>query len=118
MIKVNYALLFSQKGVKLNLKLRGKVMLKMFSKALSILAEGTEAANAVDPLYNAITLIGPYAMGIVAALGLIYGVIVGVRFARAEDPSARAALQKVLINGVIGFVAVLIRGPLVEWMNS
>lgn len=94
---------------------------------LNILAaSGDQAANAVDPLYDAISTIGPYALGVVTLLGLIYGVIVGVRFARAEDTKERAALQKVLVNGVIGFVAVIIllgilygiRGPLVKWMNG
>ncbi len=94
---------------------------------LSLLATTTiEADNAVSPLYDAISTIGPYAMGVVLGLGLIYGIIVGVRFAKAEDPKERGALQKVLINGVIGFVAILIliailyaiRKPLTEWMAS
>ena len=90
------------------------------------LGQGTQGANAVDPLYNAITVIGPYALSVVVALGLIYGVIVGVKYAKAEKAEDRAVLHKVLINGVIGFVAVIIllgilyaiRGPLVRWMNS
>lgn len=92
---------------------------------ISLLASNS-ASNAVDPLYNAISLIGPYAMSVVLALGLIYGVIVGVRFAKAEKSEDRAALQKVLVNGVIGFVAVFIlililyaiREPLTRWMNG
>lgn len=84
------------------------------------------AESAVDPLYKAITLIGPYAIGIVLTLGVLYGVIVGVKFAKAEGKEERAKLQKVLVNGVVGAVVVLIllvvlyaiREPLVEWMNS
>ena len=94
-----------------------------FSNFINLLGA---ASDAVDPLYKAVTLIGPYALGIVLTLGIIYGVIVGVKFAEAEGKEERAKLQKVLVNGVIGFVAVLIllavlyaiREPLVRWMNS
>lgn len=93
---------------------------------IGVLCTGAQGDSALSPLYNAITLIGPYAMGVVLGLGMIYGIIVGTRFARAEKSEDRAALQKVLINGIIGFVAVFvligilygIREPLVRWMNS
>ncbi len=96
-----------------------------FSNLISILASGT-GASAVDPLYNAISLIGPYALGVVIALGAIYGVIVGYRFAKAKDTEERAKMQKILVNGCIGFFAIIvligilyaIRGPLSRWMNS
>ena len=97
--------------------------LKFMSK---LICAGTTGNDAVDPLYTAITTIGPYAMGVVAILGIIYGVILGVKFARTDDSKERAALQKALINGIIGFVSILvllvilyaIRGPLVDFMNS
>lgn len=100
--------------------------IKSISNFVNVLASGTQGANAVDPLYDAISTIGPYAIGVVLVLGIIYGIIIGVKFAKAEDAKERAALQKVLVNGIIGFVAVVvllgilyaIRGPLVTWMNS
>lgn len=93
---------------------------------LSLLGAGTPGANAVDPLYDAVTTIGPYVISVVVVLGLLYGVIVGVKFAKAEDSKARSALQTALVNGIIGFVAVItlisilyaIREPLIDWMNS
>jgi len=86
----------------------------------------SEASNAVDPLYQAITTIGPYAIGVVLLLGLVYGVIMGVRYSKAEDSQTRAKIQKALINGSIGIIAMFIllvilyaiREPLVAWMNS
>jgi len=90
------------------------------------LADQTGGAQAVDPLYEAISTIGPYAMGVITMLGVIYGIIMGVKFAKSEDSKERAALQKALVSGVIGFVSILvlvvilyaIRGSLVDWMNS
>jgi len=93
---------------------------------VSILATGTQGDNSLDPIYDFISTVGPYAIGIVLVLGILYGVILGVRFAKAEDSKERGALQKALINGIIGFVAILvlliilyaIREPLATWMNS
>ena len=98
----------------------------MFVQILNNLILATNGDQAVDPMYKAITEIGPYAMGIVCILGIIYGIILGVKFAKAEKSEERAALQKALISGVIGFVSILvllvilyaIRGPLVDFMNS
>ena len=92
---------------------------------IGLLANGN-AANTVDPLYNAISTVGPYAIAICAVLLIFYGIILGVKFARAEDSKERKALQTALINGLIGILAVLvlivilyaIRRPLVDWMNS
>ena len=79
----------------------------------------------VDPLYQAIGVIGPVMMGIVALLGVIYGIIMGTKYAQASKSEDKAALQKALVNGVIGFIAIFvlvailyaIREPLVKWMG-
>lgn len=100
-------------------------MVPVISNFFSFLG-ADQADNALNPIYDAITLIGPYAMAIVVALGMVYGTILGVKMAKAEDAKDRATYQKALVNGVIGFVAMLIliavlyaiRGPLSDWMNS
>ena len=79
-----------------------------------------------SPLYDGIGLIGPYAISIVAMLSLFYGIFLGVKYAKAEDATQKANLQKTLINFIIGAVTVLvlisvvyaIRGPLVQWMSE
>ena len=101
-------------------------MLTNICNFISIIAAGSQGANSVDPIYDFIDTVGPYAISIVLVLGLFYGVIMGVRYAKAEESKERAAVQKALINGVIGIFAIFvlvvivyaIREPLVEWMNS
>lgn len=96
------------------------------SNFIRVLATASDPEKATDPLYEAITVIGPYALSVVAVLGLIYGVILGVKFAKAEDSKEKAALQKALISGIIGFLVVIlliailyaIRGPLNDFMAS
>ena len=98
----------------------------IFNMISFLATNNTQGENAVDPLYNAIDVLGPYAIGVVLVLGIIYGIILGVKFAKAEDSKERKALQKALVSGVVGFVAVLllltivyaIREPLVDFMNS
>ena len=104
----------------------GLIMLTNICNFISIIAAGSQGANSVDPIYDFIDTVGPYAISIVLVLGLFYGVIMGVKFAKTEKAEERAVLQKALINGVIGFLTVLvliivlyaIREPLVDWMNS
>ena len=102
------------------------MFINAISNVLNILGAGTGGDQAVDPLYEAISTIGPYAIGVICILGILYGIILGVKFAKSEDSKERAALQKALVNGVVGFLAILvlvvivyaIRGPLVDYMNS
>lgn len=96
-----------------------------FSNFVNLIC-ANQAENAVDPLYEALSTIGPYAIGVVLVLMIFWGIIMGIRMAKAEDSKERASHQKALINGLIGLVAIFvlitilyaIRGPLVSWMNS
>lgn len=98
-------------------------MNKILCGFINIICNGDEA---ISPIYNAITLIGPYAMGVVSLLGVIYGIIMGTKYAKAEDSQQRAALQKGLVNGIIGFLTVLfliillyaLKAPIADFMDS
>ena len=97
--------------------------MKLFGGYVNLLGD---AEAAVDPLYQAITTIGPYAMGVVLALGLIYSIILGVKISKAQSNDEVKAAQQQLINAIIGFVSVFvlliilyaIREPLVAWANG
>ena len=80
----------------------------------------------LNPIYNAISLVGPYAITIVGCLSMVYGIFLGVKYAHAEDEATKANAQKTLINFIIGAVTVwilimvlyAIRRPLGEWIMS
>lgn len=82
--------------------------------------------DVVSPLYDGITLIGPYAMGVVMLLSMIWGIFLGVKYARAEDATEKANAHQVLVNFCIGAVTVIIliaivyaiRGPLVDFIDG
>ena len=82
--------------------------------------------DVVSPLYDGITLIGPYAIGVVMLLSMIWGIFLGVKYAKAEDATEKANAHQVLVNFCIGAVTVLvlisilyaIRGPLVAFIDG
>ena len=70
--------------------------------------EPTNDASPTSPIYKAIDLLGPYVLGVCALLCMIYGIILGVRLAKAEDKEERKKCQKTLINFIIGGISVLV----------
>lgn len=90
------------------------------------LVGASDADSSLDPIYKALSTIGPYAISVVLICTIFYGIIFGVKFAKAESGDEKSKLQKALINGLISFITVFIlitilyaiREPLAEWMNS
>ena len=73
-----------------------------------LLTSSADQNSPASPIYNAITLIGPYALGVITLLCMIYGIMLGVKFAKAEDKEARVKLQKTLINFAIGAISIYV----------
>ena len=78
------------------------------SQLLFLLSASGDINSPSSPIYNAITLIGPYALGVITLLCMIYGIILGVKFAKAEDAEGRKKLQKTLINFAIGAISIYV----------
>ena len=82
-----------------------------------------EVANAIVELLNAI--LAPM-LAIVFAAGTLYCVILGVKYAKAEEPQDREKAKGALKNAIIGFVLIfvlilalnLLKKPMVEWVNN
>ena len=86
----------------------------------------SEGDDVVSPLYDGITWIGPYAIAVCLTLSIFWGVFLGVKYAKAEDPGEKENLHKVLVNFCIGAVTVLIliaviyaiREPLARYIDG
>ena len=82
--------------------------------------------DVISPLYDGITLVGPYAIGVVLLLSTIWGIFLGVKYAKTDDASEKANLHQVLVNFIIGAAVVLvlisviyaIRGPLAAYIDG
>ena len=102
-----------------------------FAAAAGVLAANVSAAGAdfskvAEPIIDLLnSILGPL-LGIVGALGAIYCVILGVKFAKAEEPQDREKAKTHLKNAIIGFVIIfvlllalrLITPILTNWVNA
>ena len=87
---------------------------------------GGSGEAVLNPIYEGLSLIGPYALSVVMVLSIFYGIFLGVKYAQAEDEATKANMQKTLINFIIGAVSVwillavlyAIREPLGRWITS
>ena len=86
----------------------------------------SDGEDVVSPLYDGITLIGPYAIGVCFLLSTLLAIFLGVKYAKAEDSGEKENLRKVLVNFIIGAVVVIMligiiygmRGGLVALIES
>ena len=69
------------------------------------LAANTSSYDAVvNPVISLLnSLLGPI-LGLVGAVGTLYCVLLGVKFAKAEEPQEREKAKAHLKNAIIGFV--------------
>ncbi|MBQ7452676.1 MAG: hypothetical protein IJS68_00175 [Clostridia bacterium] len=84
----------------------------MFALTLSnfihLLDEATADSPVTSPLYKFIDLVGPYAIGVLLVLSIVYSIILGVRYSKSDDDAGRKNAQSQLVNFVIGAVAIII----------
>lgn len=83
-------------------------------------------ATVVKPIITLLnSLMGPL-LGIVGALGALYCVVLGVKYAKAEEPQEREKAKGALKNAVIGFVLIfvlilalnLLMPIMINWVNA
>ena len=88
------------------------------------------ATDDVDAVVNPVvalikSLLNP-ALAIVTAVGLLYCIVLGVKYAQCEEPQAREKAKDHLKNAIIGFVLIfvlmvaliLLTPALKNWVNS
>ena len=77
-----------------------------------------------DPIVELIDDMFAPAMTIVVALGTLYCIILGVKFAKADEPQEHEKAKNHLKNAIIGFVLIFVLvaalklsiDPLTQWM--
>lgn len=82
--------------------------------------------SAVNPVINLLENMLSPLLGLVGAVGAIYCVILGAKFAKAEEPQDREKAKQALKNAIIGFLLIFIllvvlKGlmpQMVKWVNS
>ena len=80
----------------------------------------------VAPIVSLLNSILTPMLAIVFAAGTLYCVVLGVKFAKAEEPQDREKAKGALKNAIIGFVLIfvlilalnLLKEPMVQWVND
>lgn len=86
------------------------VVLLMMFLAVPAFAAGTENTfdDVVDPIVALINdLLGPI-LAVVGAVGTLYCVLLGVKYAKAEEPQDREKAKGHLKSAIIGFVLIFV----------
>ena len=89
-------------------------------------AFATDFDKVVNPIISLLNnLLGPF-LGIVGAVGMLYCVLLGVKFAKAEEPQDREKARTHLKNAIIGFVLIFVlivmmkigMNVMLEWVKT
>ena len=80
----------------------------------------------VQPIVNLINSIINPALLLVTAIGAVYCILLGVKFAKAEEPQDREKAKNSLKNAIVGFVLIFVlivvlklgMGAMETWMNN
>ena len=62
----------------------------------------------VNPITQLINVIVPVLLGLVGSVGLIYCILLGVKYARSSDPQEHEQAKKALTHAIIGFVLIFV----------
>ena len=83
-------------------------------------------AQVAAPIVSLLNSLMAPLLAIVGAAGALYCVVLGVKFAKAEEPQDREKAKGALKNAVIGFVLIfvlilalnLLMPKMIEWTNT
>ena len=111
---------------KINLKMIAISAAVATAMPMTASAKGANLDAVASPIVALInSLMGP-ALALVGAVGSLYCVLLGVKFAKAEEPQEREKAKTHLKNAIIGFVLIFVlilalnltKDPLIAWVEK
>ncbi len=81
-------------------------LLPIFNLSNQLNPEDVQAIFA--PIFEIIGIVVPILLLLVGSVGSIWCIVLGVKYAKAEDPQDHEKAKKALINAVVGFVLIFV----------
>ena len=78
----------------------------MFNVILAVTEK--ELKQVVQPLLDVLGVVVPILLGVVGAVGALWVIFLGVKYAKAEDPQEHEKARASLKNAIIGFVLIFV----------
>ena len=111
---------------KINLKMVAISTAVATTMPMTASAKGANLDGVAAPIVALINSIMGPALALVTAIGSLYCVLLGVKFAKAEEPQEREKAKTHLKNAIIGFVLIFVlilalnlaKDPLIAWVES
>jgi succinate dehydrogenase/fumarate reductase cytochrome b subunit len=79
----------------------------MFNNIILAITE-KELKQVVQPLLEVLGVIVPVLLTVVGALGAVWVIFLGVKYAKAEDPQEHEKTRAALKNAIIGFILIFV----------
>ncbi len=67
-----------------------------------------EVTLVLEPVFEIISVVVPVLLLLIGSIGSIWCIVLGVKYAKAEDPQEHEKAKKSLVNAVVGFVLIFV----------
>ncbi len=92
----------------------------------NLLANGPDMTNAVQPVYDFVSVLLPILLGLIFLIGMFKCISLGIAFSKSDENGTHEKAKKDLINAIVGFslifvlilVLFLLREPIITWISG
>ena len=64
--------------------------------------------SVIQPVLTLCNTLVPILLAVVGAVGALWCILLGVKYARADDPQEHEKAKKGLVNAIVGFVLIFV----------
>ena len=68
----------------------------------------TDLNSIIQPVLELCKTLVPIMLAVVGAVGALWCILLGVKYARADDPQEHEKAKKGLVNAIVGFVLIFV----------
>ena len=86
----------------------------------------TDLNSIIQPVLDLCKTLVPIMLAVVGAVGALWCILLGVKYAKADDPQEHEKAKKGLVNAIVGFVLIFVllimlkigTGVLTNWWDG